>query len=200
MRHVFRPWFGRALTASIGAICLVALAGLMADNGMRDLLRAGPWLAFVAGSCWAMFWRPHVVVDEAGVEMVNVFRTIRLPWPSIQAIDTKWALTLITAYGRYTAWAAPAPSIYGSFRADRSELRHLPRSTYDGGAVRPGDIPSSPSGEAAMVIREHWEYLRDAGYLDDPRLEFDRPPVRWHVGVLGVGVGLLVLAFAGLVI
>lgn len=198
MRHVFRPWFGRVLTVAIGVICLVALIGLVADNGVRDLVRAGPWLALVAGSCWALFWRPCVVVDEGGVELVNVLRTIRLPWPSIQAVDTKWALTLITAYGRYTAWAAPAPSIYGSFRADRRELRHLPTSSYVGDTVRPGDIPSTPSGEAAMVIREHWERLRDAGHLDDPRLEFDRAPVRWHRGVMAAGAVLVALAVVGL--
>ncbi|WP_217617392.1 PH domain-containing protein, partial [Cellulomonas sp. GbtcB1] len=59
---------------------------------------------------WAAYWRPAVLVSPAGDELRNVTRTIELPWPTIQRVDTRYAHTLHTAYGDYAAWAAPAPS------------------------------------------------------------------------------------------
>ena len=99
------------------------MVALSSSDGPSALWRAGPWLALVAGACWALFWRPEVVVDDGGVRLVNVSRTIDVPWPSIQAVDTKWALTLITAYGRFTGWAAPAPGCTRPSASDQPRRR-----------------------------------------------------------------------------
>ena len=56
-----------------------------------------PWALLVGGACWATFWRPRVEVSDAGVRVVNVTRTIDIPWPALRDVDTKWALTLDTA-------------------------------------------------------------------------------------------------------
>jgi hypothetical protein len=200
VREVFRPGFGRVLCIAIGVICVVAMVALVATDGLAAGWRGGPWLALVAGSCWALFWRPEVVVDDGGVRLVNVFRTIDLPWPSIVAVDTKWALTLITAYGRYTGWAAPAPGMHEAVRATSRDAEHLPASAWSSEGIRPGDLPSSPSGSAALLIRRRWEQLRDAGHLDDPRLEHDAPPVTWHRNTIASGVGLAVLCVIGLLV
>ena len=194
---MFRPWFGRALCVGIGIICIVAAIGLLVRDGL-DALPALPFLALVAGTCWAVFWRPEVAVDDGGVRLVNVLRTIDVPWPAILAIDTKWALTLVTAYGRFTAWAAPAPGIHEAIRATKRDAQDLPESTFTAEGIRPGDLPSSSSGGAAMVIRRRWQELRDAGYLEDPRLERERAPVKWHVATIVSGVVLAALAAVGL--
>ena len=194
---VFRPWFGRVLAAVIGLICAIALVALVASDGAVALIQAGPWLGLVAGACWAAFWRPHVAVDDAGVHLVNVLRTIDMPWPAIQAVDTKFALTLITAYGRYTGWAAPAPGAHAAVRATHQDARRLPDSAWGAGGIRPGDLPSTPSGNAALLIRQRWEQLRDAGFLDAGVLEHDRAPVRWHWPVIAGAVVLLVLGVVG---
>lgn len=193
-RHEFRPWFGQALTVVMATISVVSLIGFALQNGLGTALRTLPFFVAVTGACWALFWRPRVIVDLSGVQLVNVTRTISLPWPSILAVDTKWSLTLITSYGRFTAWAAPAPGAAHVVRSDaRREARRLPASTYGPDGIRPGDLPTSPSGGAAFIIRQRWEKLRDAGYLDDPRLEFDRPPVEWH---RRVGLGAVVVVAA----
>jgi hypothetical protein len=198
VRHVFRPVFGRVLTVVIAVICAVALVLVGVGESFAATVRTAPWLLLVAGACWALFWRPAVIVDEGGVHVVNPFRTIDVPWPAIQDIDTKFALALITAYGRFTAWAAPAPGAREVLRASKAETRHLPKSTVRAGGIRPGDLPSSPSGGAALTIRRHWEQLRDAGYLDDPRLEHERAPVTWAVPVLVAGAVLVVLCVVSL--
>ena len=202
MKAVFRPAFGRGMSIAFGVMGLLALFLVTVHDGSRGLLRTGPWLALVVGTVWAMYWRPEVAVDDSGVRVVNVLRTVHLPWPAIQRIDTKWALTLFTAYGKVTAWAAPAPGGFASRMAGRQDFRGLPESTYGGDrSIRPGDLPGTPSGAAALVVRRRWEELRDAGYLDNPKLEFARPPMVWHyrtilVGALLVLVGLLASLFA----
>jgi Bacterial PH domain len=200
VREVFRPGFGRVLCIAIGVICVASMVALIATDGPSALWRGGPWLALVAGACWALFWRPEVVVDDGGVRLVNVFRTIDLPWPSIQAVDTKWALTLITSYGRYTGWAAPAPGMHEAVRATSRDANHLPASAWSSDGIRPGDLPSSSSGSAALLIRRRWEQLRDAGYLDEPRLERESPPVTWHRTTIAVGLVLVALSVTGLLV
>ena len=180
------------LSVAVGLICTVGLVALaLADPATA--LRAAPWLALLGSSCWAVFWRPQVEVDDGGVRLVNVLRTIDLPWPSIHAVDTKWSLTLDTAYGRFSGWAAPAPGRRHAFRQLRQDAAAIPPGSTSPTGIRPGDLPATSSGDAAMVIRDRWDRLRAAGYLDDPRLERDRAPVRWHVGTFAVGGALLVL-------
>jgi hypothetical protein len=126
--------------------------------------------------------------------VVNVLHTVDLPWPAIHRIDTKWALTLFTAYGKVTAWAAPAPGGFASRMAGRHDFKGLPESTFGGDqSIRPGDLPGTPSGAAALAVRRHWEQLRDAGHLDDPKLEFARPPTQWHYRTILVGAVLVLL-------
>ena len=184
----------------MGAIGVASLVFVVIENGSTGLWLAGPWLALVVGACWACFWRPRVVVDDGGVELVNVFRTIDLPWPSINALDTRWALRLYTAYGRYTAWAAPAPSVREVIRATRQDTEHLPADTYSGDGIRLGDLPTSPSGNAALLVRRRWQQLRDAGYLDRPRLERAAAKVTWHWGTIAAGLALVAAGMLGLVV
>lgn len=186
---VFQPRSGRFLTIATGVL---AVGGAVA-TAVQDLgqgLRALPAFALAVVAVWALFGRPAVLVSDGGVEVRNVLRTIELPWPSIERIDTKYALTLYTAYGVYAAWAAPAPSRSSTLRAAPADTRHLPESSYIGGGVRPGDLAGTPSGDAAAYVRRRWEELRDAGHLDAPRLERDAPRVRWHV-VPALGVAAL---------
>lgn len=187
----YRPAFGRVLAVVVAALGVGGLVtGLVADPGATWPFVA-PVLLVVA-LVGAAYWRPAVVVSPAGVELRNVTRTIELPWPAIQRVDTKYALTLHTAYGDYAAWAAPAPSRARVTVSGTDDAAHLPGSSYGaGGSVRPGDLASTASGQAAILVRSRWEELRDAGLLDDPRIEHARPRVRWHVGTLAAIVVLI---------
>ncbi|NLE71986.1 MAG: PH domain-containing protein [Actinomycetales bacterium] len=192
----FRPTFGRNLTAVVAVLAAAAFVWTVVENPADA--RYAPVFALVVAAVWALYGRPAVVVSDGGVELVNVLRTVELPWPAIERIDTKYALTLYTPYGAYAAWAAPAPSREVSLRATRSDTRHLPESTYIGGGIRPGDLVGTASGEAAAHIRRRWEELRDAGHLDDPRLERPQPRVRWHVGPALLVLGLAALTLVAL--
>jgi hypothetical protein len=176
----FRARVGRGLTVVIAVLGVAAVVSTAVDDP-EVALRYGPAMLVPAAVAWLLFARPAVIVSDAGVELRNVLRTIELPWPSIERVDTKYALTLHSAYGVYAAWAAPAPGRAQTLRSGPQDLAHLPPSSYIGGGVRPGDLVTSASGQAAAYIRQRWQELHDAGHLDDPRLEHARPVVRWHV-------------------
>jgi hypothetical protein len=148
------------------------------------------WIGFVS---WLLFWNPSIRITEDGVHVENVFTSVFLSWSSIVRIDTKYSLTLETKEKTFQAWAAPAPSRYSAFMANKTEAEHLPESSFVGkGMIRPGDLTSSDSGVAAFLIRSQWEKLRDRGELGKETV------IRSSVGTLRV-VSFFVLTAVALV-
>jgi len=192
----YRPGFARGLSYAVLAIAVIGLVSSLIGD-FAATWRYIPVVALVVTAVWAAYYWPAVTVSPFGVTIRNVTRTIELPWPSIQSIETKFALTLHTAYGNYSAWAAPAPgraevARMGNSKIYRSEAAGIPQSQIVGGAVRAGDLPGSNSGRAAMLVRSRWEELQQAGFLDNARLESAKPKVTWHwqLGLLLLGLAL----------
>ena len=145
--------------AALGIVVTVMTAGLEALAGTAPLLL----IAFLG---WQLFWMPAVVVNDGGVTLENPFRSIHVPWEALVHVDTRFALTLVTARKSYVAWAAPAPGIWGGRNARPEDLRGLPATTYGPGqSVRPGDLKSTDSGQAARIVRERWHGLVESGAL-----------------------------------
>lgn len=162
-----RPRFGQVLSIVVVAIIVSGLVSFMVVGDFAGLAKSAAILLFAAWATYVLFWSPSVTVDPAGVVIRNLIREHRVTWPAIERIDTKYALELYTTAGKFTAWAAPAPSRVSSGRAGRADLKGLPESTYGaGGSIRPGDLPSSESGQASLLVRRRWEALRNAGALD----------------------------------
>lgn len=180
-QETFRPAFTRTLAGAVMAICAIAALSVI-GAGVDAVVTVWPWLALVGYVSWAVFWRPLVSVDAAGVHVVNVFRTYDVPWPAIEAIDTKWALTLVTRLGTVRAWSAPAPGRHVQRRARPADRRI--GGVRGGEFARPSDLPHTESGAAALIVRQRWLRIRERGYLDDARVEFERMPARWHVSVI----------------
>jgi hypothetical protein len=195
---VLRPRFGLVLCFIVWAIIIVCVVSLFVQGDPVGVLRFMPAFLLAAWVCWMLFWAPAVQIDDSGVSLVNIVRTIRVTWPAIAAVETKYTLTIRTASGKYSAWAAPAPSRFSSFRASRQDLSHLPETTYGpGNSVAIGDIPSSDSGLAALRVRQRWEQLRAAGHLDAGRVEGTGVATTWHRTQLLVLAVLVVLTVAG---
>ncbi len=203
VHDVYRPPLARSMAVGVIVVIAIAVVWLAADAGVRETVQLAPWLLLVALAAWAVFWRPCIEVSQGGVRLVNVTRTIDVPWPALQYVDTKWALRLGTAYGRYTAWAAPAPSARTVIRtvADRPMAERPDGAPLGAADIRPSSAKAdTPSGDAALMIHRRWEQLRNDGFLDDPRLEHPRPPVRWHVEIGAAAAGLLAVGVAGLLV
>lgn len=193
---------------AVGVALLAGAAGVLvvAEDGPSALLSVCPWLALVAGLAWAVYWRPEVVVNDGGVRLVNVLRTIDVPWPALRGIGTKWALTLETEWGDFRAWAAPAPgrsAMRRELREQRSAARTVERRVPNLPAAttgRPSDLLHSDSGAAAAAVHERWRRLQRAGYLDAAVTEHSEVPVQWHWELLAGAAVLIALGVIGLLI
>lgn len=156
----FRPTFGRVLSVIVVVIAATGLVGfVIAGEGLRYA-----WaMLLLAAVALALYWFPRLDVAEHEVTVRNVFSTVHIPWPAIQRVDTKYALTIDTTEGRVTVWASPAPNRYATQSATRSGAKLA--GDQAGFAPRPGDLLETQSGAAAYVIRRHWDDLREAGLL-----------------------------------
>ena len=156
--NVWFAWLSWSV-AALGIVVTVITAGPAALAGTAPLLL----IAFLG---WQLFWMPAVVVHERGVTLENPFRSVVVPWEALVHVDTRFALTLVTAHKSYAAWAAPAPGIWGGRNAQPEDLRGLPATTYGPGqSVRPGDLKTTDSGQAARIVRARWQDLVESGEL-----------------------------------
>lgn len=189
--QLYRPAGGRALTIGVAVAAAALLVGVAATSGPFEALQTLPWAALVVGACWAAFVRARVEVSDGGVRLVNVMRTVDLPWPAITEVDTQWMLTLKTTYGDYVAWAAPMASRRRAGRSYRmGDFARAQEARMDG-TIGLGDLPETPAGDAALLIRERWNALRRAGHLDNPQLEHTRAPTRWNWPLLAAAAALV---------
>jgi hypothetical protein len=194
----FRPAFGRVLTVAVGVVAVLGLIGLVVGDDLENLLRFGVWFVLLVAVIIALYWVPAVEVLEHEVVVRNPLSTWHVPWPAIQRIDTKWALTLYTRAARIEAWAAPASGRYTVFTLGPGDTK-VSESARLAGSIRPGDTLSSESGAAANHIRRYWELLRDDGLLDTPD-EGGGPRREWHPRTIAVFGALAALGVLGLVL
>jgi hypothetical protein len=193
----FRPAFGRVLSIVVVAIAATGVAGFVVGGDAQALLRYTWGLLLLSALGIALFWMPRLDIAEHEVTVRNVFSTVHVPWPAIQRIDTKWALTIHTDRLTIPVWASPAPSRYASQVSDTADARLA--ASAGGSAPRPGDLLSTGSGAAAYLIRRHWDDLSSDGLLDagvEPGSV--RRDIHWAtIVVLGV---LAVATVAGLLL
>jgi hypothetical protein len=199
-REVFVSRFNRVLAVLIWAAAAALTIGLLLSVHDARLLYIVPGglFAFVA---WAMLWRPHLVVADDGILVVNVSRTVRIPWEALIAVDTKYALTLYTPGRKFPVWAAPAPGTGSTLRATRNETRgRIGRPMVEDSVRRPGDLLGTESGAAAEVVRRRWAALQDSGAIEVGRADETPVGIRWHIAALAVLVVLLAGTVAALLL
>ncbi len=190
--EVFRSKFNRVLA--------IVIAGLDAVFGISVLLTADlayyatglPLIALAGFGAWTVLWRPCVHVSDDAVSLVNVSRTVQIPWAALIQVDTRYSLTLATSRARYSAWAAPAP---GRPTTRQAERRDAPERD-PGARVRPGDLPATNSGDAAYLVRTRWGTVAAQVQIETGTYEQNQEIVKWHAAHLVIWAGLLLAAFA----
>jgi hypothetical protein len=182
---------------------LVAALGLVvtaAAGGPGALLGAGP-LLLIGFLGWLLFWMPSVVVHDGGISLENPFRSVDVPWAALVNVDTRYALTLVTPARSYVSWAAPAPGIWGGRNARPEHLKGLPSATYGPGkSVRPGDLRTTDSGQAARLVRARWEVLVEAGAVDAGNADTTTVSVRYRWAAVAVTALLLAASYWGVAV
>jgi Bacterial PH domain len=158
--RTFRPVFVRVLSVVVWVLLLV-FAVLAVLDGVRLAARALPPLVLLAALAYGLLWRPCVQVSDDAVTLVNVLRDVRVPFAVLDAVSTRFALTLEAEGRSYTAWAAPAPgrtSTMGLARREAAGVAHLGVDLEEG--LRSSAAPNTDSGGAALLVQHRWQQWR----------------------------------------
>jgi hypothetical protein len=219
-RLVYQPGYSRVLFGLFVAFALWWVIDEATGPHPARAARTGLWLAAIAAALACLFWRPAVVVDDAGVELHNLVRDVRVPWPALEDLDTRYTLTLQSGGRRYQSWAGAAPGrpsvtrrlISGragegtgwSGAPDRHD--HAlpdPRWTAAGSAAPASSRDlRADSGATAFMIEQRWQAWRDragagSGAEAERGVEVAQGVVvRWRPLLPAVSVAAAVLALA----
>ena len=193
---IFRARFNVIAAIFVWILCAAAVVSVFATYANSNALVFLAPIAVVAYLDWMILLRPTVRVDDTGVRLVNVTKTVDVPWEALIQVDTRYSLTLRTPHGNYAATAAPAPGRVNMTFA-RSEMpggRAKVRSM-----ARPSDSTRTDSGAAAYLVRDRWTRLSEADRIELGVAETTPVDQTWHwkslvlCAILVVG-SLIVLA------
>jgi hypothetical protein len=178
-RLVYRPVLSRICAAGLAAFCGWWAGALLLDQRWTSLGHSLPGLVAVCAVAYAVLWRPEVVVDADGVLLRNVARDVRVPWPALRDVDTRYALTLRTDHGRYTSWAATAPGRPSALQSRRTQQADTQLADSRWLPDRPDRQSSSrdlnaDSGAAAFMVEQGWSAWRN-----EPTPDQGAESVRW---------------------
>ncbi len=193
---MFHSRFNQVLAIVVWLFCCGAVAAVVV-SGPGSSVEYLPLIALAAFLAWAGLWRPAVRIDDDAVTITNVLSTLTVPWPALIAVETKYALTLVTPGGRYTATAAPAPGRLATALSKRDLTRVASQAGADG-RLRPGDLPNTDSGAAAYLVRTRWERLVAEERIEIGVADTTAVTRRWHWTVIAVSGALLVATVAAL--
>ena len=139
---VFRPTSSQASAVFAWLVALVLLVGTVLADDVSSVLALVAFPLAIAAFAWAVLWRPFVRAEADHVVVANVLRTITVPYPLIESVETRWGLRLLTTDGAVDAWGAPARSAFARRRARRHAEGRPPTipeelvSTREAGPVR----------------------------------------------------------------
>ncbi|MEJ5915685.1 hypothetical protein [Pseudokineococcus sp. 1T1Z-3] len=197
---VFRTVAGRVVAGGVVVVCATALVST-AVSGLAPLVGSGGVFALVGVLAWALFWRPSVEVNPAEVVITDILRTVRIPWVTVTALDSRWSFSVETTHGTFAAWAAPGHSGMGSrLRPPRRRRGTDGSQEQDDARAEASDaeVTLAHGNDASAVALAAGGVLRDLqarGFLGAPRE--DIPVERsWNVSVLvalGVALGWLLV-------
>lgn len=195
--YSFRPRSSQAVALAVIILGLGGAVAIVIADGVAALPLTAP-LVLVAYLGWLLFWFPKVVLDGEGVTLVNPLQTLRISWHSIILVEAKYAATILTPHGSYTAWAAPAPGMFGALRDARS-ADAANRSTESGRqykSMRAGEVPGTASGSVVQRIRQVLDRRAEAEVNDIELTESLRVVRRFHWLHLSVLLFLILAAVA----
>lgn len=166
-RVVYRPLPSRIGAGVYAAFAIWWSVEALLTRGGAGLAPAG-WLLAAGALVYGLFWRPAVVVDGAGATLQNVLRDVHVPWPALEQVETRFALTLHAGERRYQSWAAAAPGRPVGVRqlaggtAPAQDPARLLGSAATTPAASSSRALSADSGAAAFVVEHRWAMWRRA--------------------------------------
>ena len=136
-----------ASVVSFGAVVALAvfvLVDALARGHVLFALRWAPAMLFLVWLFWLLLWRPTVHVDADGVTVVNVARTVRVPWSRVDRVQAGPQVRLLLRDGRrIDCWGGPSPA-----RRRRGGDAPIPEMVLRMEELREAATPSAEEPEA----------------------------------------------------
>ncbi|MFH0242634.1 PH domain-containing protein [Streptomyces sp. HK10] len=199
--HTYRSAMGM-----VGGALLLALVVLLAADGIVNGEGRTRWISLAALAAFvplifAFSLRPAVYAGRERLRVRNPFRTITLPWASVEGVRAAYSAEVHAGDGKYQMWAIPV-----SLRQRKKALRQ-----GQGGGAASSNL-SGPGAVFAPGMSGTGGYRPQADQaIDEIRTLAERhasdegaqgaPSVRWAYEVLvpavAGGAALLLLLFLG---
>ncbi|CAL9509008.1 PH domain-containing protein [Streptomyces atacamensis] len=199
--HTYRSAMGM-----VGGTLLLALVVLLAADGIANGAGRTRWISLAAlvafvPLIFAFSLRPAVYAGRERLRVRNPFRTITLPWASVEGVRAAYSAEVFAGDGKYQMWAIPV-----SLRQRKKALRQS-----RGGGAASANL-SGPGAVFAPGMSDTGGYRAQADQaVDEIRVLAERhasdeaaqgaPSVRWAYEIIVPaavgGAALLVLLFLG---
>src|SRR5690625_1628199 len=153
--HVFKTTFSRFFPPVFTAVGLAAIVLMVAEDA-GELTQSVPFVVAAVLGVWVVFGFPRAEVSDGGITLVNIVRTVHIPWPCFTGADSRWNLRIDTPAGSFTSWARPTGS---------GTARRLPRRRGEASATF-RQLRGNTAEAAVVVIGERAQQLKEAGFLD----------------------------------
>lgn len=137
-RRSFRQW-GQLMVGAFLAALAVGIAWAMLGGWIARPATGVAWCVGLLALAYAVFVRPCVVVDQAGVQVRNIVRDTLVPWGALAGAGSSWSLVVDTPTGRWSSWA-----ISGTASPGRDALRRR---------RRPSGAAAGPFGTAGIELQ-----------------------------------------------
>jgi hypothetical protein len=186
-REVFRPKTGFLLSG-----CALTLSALFIWSALltQGLGAAIAWSVAINALIYMIYIRPKIIYDNVKIVIINPWEEISIGWGDINLVDAKWCMNITSRHGRFSAWAAPAPSRFHSKKIHPSELRGMEISTHQ--SISPARSPKSDSG-----IAVHMATVRIKDFRGDSSEFMYQKNWSWAVLVCLSFIAALVLTLLG---
>ncbi|MET8677723.1 PH domain-containing protein [Streptomyces sp. NPDC004647] len=193
----------RSPSALIAGVVLLALAAWLGGDALVRGEGRTPWLALAAllllvPLVVAYTLRPAVFAGTERLRVRNPFRTITVPWASVEGVRAGYSSELFAGDHKYQLWALPV-SLRARKRAARQTTRGAAQDPHARGRASSAAGLSdaaprrAPSDQAIEELRELAERHADSEGAQGA------PSVRWAYEIIApcaVGAVLLVVLTA----
>lgn len=139
-------FFGLGIFLSLGII----VDNLIVSDGEGIIKVLAISTAIALGS-YVLFLKPKIVFFDEGIIITNMLSEHTVGWHEVEAVETRYCMSIQVDDKVIYAVAAPAPGRYHSRTVHASEMRGISVPTTE--SLRPGDSPRSQSGVAAHFAR-----------------------------------------------